>query len=83
MEYPFDTGDRRADRHHDGVNPLLDTRIAHFGNTEQFDPVSQFRSKGDIDCWGGGGIVADSQWQQEYQEAYDKVGKLFKALEGL
>lgn len=38
---------------------------------------------GDIDCWGGGGIVADSQWQQEYQETYDKVGKLFKALESL
>lgn len=36
---------------------------------------------GRIDCWGGGGIVADSQWQQEYQETYDKVGKLFMALE--
>jgi para-aminobenzoate synthetase component 1 len=32
-------------------------------------------------CWGGGGIVADSQWQQEYQETYDKVGKLLSALE--
>lgn len=38
---------------------------------------------GSMDCWGGGGIVADSQWQQEYQETYDKVGKLFTALENL
>ena len=32
-------------------------------------------------CWGGGGIVADSQWQQEYQETYDKVGKFLQLLE--
>ncbi len=32
-------------------------------------------------CWGGGGIVADSQWQLEYQESLDKVGKLMGALE--
>ena len=36
---------------------------------------------GEINCWGGGGIVADSQWQQEYQETYDKVGKFLSALE--
>ena len=36
---------------------------------------------GEIACWGGGGIVADSQWQQEYQETYDKVGKFLLALE--
>ena len=34
-----------------------------------------------IHCWGGGGIVADSQWQQEYQETYDKVGRFLSALE--
>jgi para-aminobenzoate synthetase component 1 len=34
-----------------------------------------------IYCWGGGGIVADSQWQREYQETYDKVGKFLNALE--
>jgi len=38
-------------------------------------------AKGTISCWGGGGIVADSQWQQEYQETYDKVGKFLAALE--
>ena len=34
-----------------------------------------------IYCWAGGGIVADSEWQQEYQETYDKVGKFLKVLE--
>jgi para-aminobenzoate synthetase component 1 len=36
-----------------------------------------------IHCWAGGGIVADSQWQQEYQETYDKVGKFLTLLEAL
>ena len=38
---------------------------------------------GQIHCWAGGGIVADSQWQQEYQETWDKVGKFLAALEDL
>ncbi|HDY82927.1 MAG TPA: aminodeoxychorismate synthase component I [Halieaceae bacterium] len=36
----------------------------------------------EVRCWGGGGIVADSQWQQEYRETYDKVGKFLNVLEG-
>jgi para-aminobenzoate synthetase component 1 len=40
-------------------------------------------SEGILRCWGGGGIVADSSWQQEYQESYDKVGKFLSALEKL
>jgi len=40
-------------------------------------------SGGSIHCWGGGGIVADSSWQQEYQESYDKVGKFLGSLEQL
>jgi para-aminobenzoate synthetase component 1 len=32
-------------------------------------------------CWSGGGIVADSDWEQEHQECYDKVGKFLHALE--
>jgi para-aminobenzoate synthetase component 1 len=36
---------------------------------------------GRIHCWAGGGIVADSQWQSEYQETFDKVGKLLAVLE--
>jgi para-aminobenzoate synthetase component 1 len=32
-------------------------------------------------CWGGGGIVADSNWQAEYQESLDKVNILLRTLE--
>ena len=32
-------------------------------------------------CWGGGGIVADSNWQAEYQESLDKVSVLLGTLE--
>jgi para-aminobenzoate synthetase component 1 len=39
--------------------------------------------EGEVRCWSGGGIVADSQWQLEYQESYDKVGKLLDALKAL
>lgn len=38
---------------------------------------------GKVRCWGGGGIVADSQWRQEYQETFDKVGKFLNLLEGM
>ena len=36
---------------------------------------------GSLRCWGGGGIVADSEVEQEYQETYDKVGRFLSALE--
>ena len=39
--------------------------------------------EGEIRCWAGGGIVADSRWQQEYQETFDKVGRLLATLEQL
>ncbi len=35
----------------------------------------------EISCWGGGGIVSDSEWQKEYQETHDKVGNLLRALQ--
>jgi len=35
-----------------------------------------------IHCWAGGGIVADSQGMAEYQETYDKVGKILPVLQG-
>ena len=34
-----------------------------------------------IHCWGGGGIVADSVCEQEYQETFDKVGKFLQLLQ--
>ena len=39
--------------------------------------------EGKIHCWAGGGIVADSRWEQEYQETWDKVGKFLEVLEQL
>ena len=34
-----------------------------------------------VRCWGGGGIVADSDWHAEYQESMDKVRVLMETLE--
>ncbi|MEZ5527578.1 MAG: aminodeoxychorismate synthase component I [Gammaproteobacteria bacterium] len=34
----------------------------------------------EIFCWGGGGIVADSDCAQEYQECYDKINNIIKSL---
>ena len=42
---------------------------------------SDVDEQGEVRCWGGGGIVADSNWQQEYQETYDKVGAFLNTLE--
>ncbi|MGK0499829.1 MAG: para-aminobenzoate synthetase component 1 [Oceanicoccus sp.] len=33
-----------------------------------------------IHCWAGGGIIADSECESEYQECLTKVGKLMAAL---
>ncbi|TXH90013.1 MAG: aminodeoxychorismate synthase component I [Pseudomonas sp.] len=38
---------------------------------------------GTVSCWGGGGIVADSEWQAEYQESITKVKVLLQTLEAL
>lgn len=38
---------------------------------------------GRISCWGGGGIVADSDWQAEYAESISKVAILLSTLEQL
>ncbi|MCY1376064.1 Aminodeoxychorismate synthase component 1 [compost metagenome] len=38
---------------------------------------------GQASCWGGGGIVADSDWQEEYRESITKVKVLMETLEGL
>ncbi|WP_419735387.1 aminodeoxychorismate synthase component I [Pseudomonas sp. COR18] len=38
---------------------------------------------GQISCWGGGGIVADSDWQAEYQESITKVKVLLDTLQTL
>lgn len=38
---------------------------------------------GRVNCWGGGGIVADSDWQDEYQESITKVKVLLDTLQTL
>lgn len=38
---------------------------------------------GRVRCWGGGGIVADSDPEEEYQETLAKVGPLMRFLESL
>lgn len=41
---------------------------------------SLVQHQGMIHCWGGGGIVADSVGEQEYQETLDKVGIILRTL---
>ncbi|MFZ5603482.1 MAG: aminodeoxychorismate synthase component I [Pseudomonadota bacterium] len=41
---------------------------------------SLVQHEGLIHCWGGGGIVADSVGEQEYQETLDKVGIILRTL---
>ncbi|GAA0784953.1 aminodeoxychorismate synthase component I [Marinobacterium sediminicola] len=36
-----------------------------------------------IYCWAGGGIVADSNIEEEYQETFNKVNNLINCLQGL
>lgn len=38
---------------------------------------------GQASCWAGGGIVADSDWEEEYEESLTKVGVLLRTLESL
>lgn len=37
-------------------------------------------TRGEIYCWGGGGIVADSVCAQEYQECFDKINNIINRL---
>ncbi|WP_020680002.1 aminodeoxychorismate synthase component I [Marinobacterium rhizophilum] len=38
-------------------------------------------TQGQLYCWAGGGIVADSNCDAEYQETFDKVNNLLQTLE--
>jgi len=37
-------------------------------------------SNNEIRCWAGGGIVADSQCEDEYQETWDKASAMLEVL---
>ncbi|MBK5001369.1 aminodeoxychorismate synthase component I [Pseudomonas sp. S31] len=38
---------------------------------------------GQVSCWGGGAVVADSDWEDEYEESIAKVRVLMETLQGL
>jgi para-aminobenzoate synthetase component 1 len=40
-------------------------------------------TQGEIYAWAGGGIVADSDCDDEYQETYHKLGKILPILDSL
>ena len=39
------------------------------------------QSKGRMSFWAGGGIVADSSLEGEYQESFDKAAAMLRLLE--
>jgi len=52
------------------------------GEMDSFIAIrSLLARKGRITCWAGGGIVLDSDWEEEYQESLDKVDVLLRSLE--
>ena len=54
-----------------GFNGDMDTNIAI-----RTLVISDDRAR----CWAGGGIVADSEWQAEYQECLDKAAPMLRLL---
>ncbi len=38
--------------------------------------------RGNLFTWSGGGIIADSKWELEYQESLDKISRLMASLQG-
>ncbi|MEP3563086.1 MAG: aminodeoxychorismate synthase component I [Marinobacter sp.] len=67
-----------------GLDGKLDSNIAIrtlLCENEHTD--EEGREHGTIRCWGGGGIVADSEPEAEYQETLTKVQPLMKFLENL
>jgi para-aminobenzoate synthetase component 1 len=40
-------------------------------------------ANGHITAWAGGGITADSVWEDEYQECFNKIGGIIRTLEAM
>lgn len=59
--------------------------VFYLGADGSFDSSITIRSllwgSGVLSCWAGGGIVADSDCKQEYQECFDKINNIFSALQ--
>ncbi|MDO6745824.1 aminodeoxychorismate synthase component I [Gilvimarinus sp. 1_MG-2023] len=57
--------------------------ISHCGNMDTNIAIRTLVAEDhEISCWGGGGIVADSEAESEYNETLAKVDILLRALEG-
>lgn len=58
--------------------------IGYYSINDHFDSNIAIRTllqhKNKMYCWGGGGIVADSEAEQEYQESIDKIDLLLQTL---
>ncbi|MFT6985420.1 MAG: para-aminobenzoate synthetase component 1 [Psychromonas sp.] len=61
--------------------------IGYINGDGQMDTNISIRTlvchKQKIFCWAGGGLVAESVFEQEYQECFDKVSKILPCLEAL
>jgi len=61
--------------------------VFYLGADGGFDSSITIRSllweSGVLSCWAGGGIVADSVCDREYQECFDKISNIFSVLEDL
>jgi para-aminobenzoate synthetase component 1 len=61
--------------------------VFYYSNHGHFDSNIAIRSLiadgSDMHCWGGGGIVADSDPQQEYAESLNKIEILLQALSNM
>ncbi|WP_158227222.1 aminodeoxychorismate synthase component I [Mangrovitalea sediminis] len=58
--------------------------ISHHGRMDSNIAIRTLRcSEGLIECWGGGGVVADSDPQEEYEESCVKVKRLMEIVESL
>jgi len=59
--------------------------IGYINNNGDMDTNIAIRTllfkQGELACWAGSGIVADSTWESEYQESFDKVKALLQELE--
>jgi para-aminobenzoate synthetase component 1 len=58
--------------------------IAYIGFDGNMDSNIVIRTllyrKGEIRCWAGGGLIADSQCDEEYQETFDKARAMLELL---
>ncbi len=62
-------------------NICIRTLVATRGATRGATGDSSTSDQGRLHCWAGGGIVADSDCDAEYQETFDKINNLIECLQ--